>query len=561
MKISKILKNDLKVFVRDIRSFILLFLTPICIVILIGSAFLSTEPRNVPIIVCGEENEFYGNFIGLVKTSEVFEIEEQHLNCEELISDQLSYGKVRAGVLTPANEFEDEVNVYIDNTKPISVYIESYFNFLMKDLSKKIYTNIFMKMVSDVKNASREINKTYDELTLGQNQIDVIISDINSLQSTVKENREKISDLKDARDKLNSAVISMGTDREKITEFHTVIDDIESDISALSLLIADNESNQSSEMQQRLNLIQNSIDDLRLMVDQENEHLSTTENYINLAKNSMNTVDFDTIENEFDDIDLSINLASSELRSLKEKLGELKDKLNAAKSYISSITEQDAERYLNPIESSIERYFGKKKYIDFVFPSILIMILMLMSTFLSSIAFIRQRNSGMMKRMAITPTGKNFFLLENTIKNIIISIIPLPFILIAGYLVLGVQITMSNILPIVLICGVSVIIFILLGLIIASFSKTETTAILSSLIIITPMIFLSGAFSPSEAFAGAIKGISAFLPMTISSRLLEGFMFYELPSAQMVTLFSYLFVYIIIAFLLVRIAMVKGFKQ
>jgi ABC-type multidrug transport system permease subunit len=138
--------------------------------------------------------------------------------------------------------------------------------------------------------------------------------------------------------------------------------------------------------------------------------------------------------------------------------------------------------------------------------------------------------------------------------------IPIPFILAAGIFVLNVEIALVNIPYILLICGMSSIVFTLLGLVIASFSKTETTAILASLIIVTPMIFLSGAFSPSEAFSGNVKDISAYLPITISSRLLEGFMFYSLPLENILKLLSYICIYVLLVFVFARITMIRGFR-
>jgi ABC-type multidrug transport system permease subunit len=117
--------------------------------------------------------------------------------------------------------------------------------------------------------------------------------------------------------------------------------------------------------------------------------------------------------------------------------------------------------------------------------------------------------------------------LEKIAANAIISLLPLPFILCISFFMLGIEMSAFTAIMVFIATSLSVVIFSIIGLIIGSFSKTESTAILGSLIIIIPLMFMSGAFYPVEAFPTAIKAFTDVLPINAGIRLVEGFLFYS----------------------------------
>jgi ABC-type multidrug transport system permease subunit len=72
----------------------------------------------------------------------------------------------------------------------------------------------------------------------------------------------------------------------------------------------------------------------------------------------------------------------------------------------------------------------------------------------------------------------------------------------------------------------SAIIFTSIGMVIAAFSNSESTAILLSLLIVIPMVFLSGIFVPIEKLPIGIAQVTPFLPSTLSTIILENAIFY-----------------------------------
>ena len=104
-------------------------------------------------------------------------------------------------------------------------------------------------------------------------------------------------------------------------------------------------------------------------------------------------------------------------------------------------------------------------------------------------------------------------------------------------------------------------IFVSIGLIVAAFSRTESTAILATLIIVIPMMFLSGSFYPEEAFSGFIKPVSQYLPVNLAIRLVEGVMYYQLSVKTVVSTMFYLVLYMLISGLIAWIVLKRSIKK
>jgi len=69
--------------------------------------------------------------------------------------------------------------------------------------------------------------------------------------------------------------------------------------------------------------------------------------------------------------------------------------------------------------------------------------------------------------------------------------------------------------------------FVTLGMLIGAFSRTENTSLLSSLVIGLPMLFLSGLFFPFEIMPNVMRTIGYYLPLTLSVRGLESILIYS----------------------------------
>lgn len=561
-KFFYMLSKDTKIFCRDIRSFALLFLTPIFIVLLVGIAFLSTQPSHVPVIACTEDktSDLYRDTLLLLRSSGVFDISEREGDCKEIISQQIKNSDVRAGIIVPQQSANSTVEIMIDNTKPVSTYIESYFNLITKDLSQKLINAVMADMWSNVGNVSQQIDYIHAELISYSQTLGGASSDLDASNAAIAGVKGKISSIKNAKASIDSSITEVQMLDGNIASISSSIETIDEKRGNIERTLGYlNISSAAFYMlSENITMIEDNLASIRNTASAAETSINAIEISLRNAQSILENANTDEMEMRMTNAANSLSSASVSIKQVKGNIDSLANRLMVAKNTL--LREQDKYKpvYSEPVNSRITRYFGNKRYIDFIFPTILVMILMLMSTFLSATSFIRQRSMGLLKRISISTTGSNFLLFEKMIFNAFVSLIPLPFILAAGSLVLGIQINVNNAIPIVFVCSILSIVFVLIGLIIASFSRTESTAILASLIFVVPMMFLSGAFTPYEALPPGLQIFAASMPITISTRLIEGLTFYQLPMDMMGVLVASLFFYIVALFLIGRLLVKRG---
>ena len=340
-----------------------------------------------------------------------------------------------------------------------------------------------------------------------------------------------------------------------IDDFDAQLMSLEADINSVENLV----SQQRSRAQNIITLsgdIQSRIDSVRAAVS--NTVAIAQENGYNDIANGLSSVGVQLDQMQSDNYalnteagqmrtELSLNFDSMKgiVASLRSSLADLKASTNLAKTLLLDIKGEIPE-YSDPVRSRVIGYFGEKSYINFIFPSILIMIVMWMATFLSSINFIRQKSRGILQRLYVSPMSTRAVAFEKIVSNTLISLIPLPFILAISFFILGIELNPVNAVFVFLAASLSVVVFAIIGLIIGTFSKTESTAILGSLIIIIPLMFMSGAFYPVEAFPDVIKLFAEFLPINAGIRLVEGFLFYSFDWVELMFLLYTMLGYVLL---------------
>ncbi len=477
--------KDIHSFFRDFRSFLLLFLTPIFITILVGSLFMSSGAKDIPIIVCtNHTSTLYNNTVSLIRGSEIFTIHEKEGDCESHIKSSISQGIVRAGIIIPEIEMGSTIDIYVDNTKPIGTYLHSYFNLIGRDISTRLINQFIADAVSSMESGEYEIERMYSSIEDFDSQLMGLESEIASVEGMVSSQRIAAEGMKFRAAEIRASLESVGS----------AVD------SSLSLA----QSNGYTDIVASLAVISSLLDEAKEGTDAISASAGEMKSGLSLNFDAMRGI----------------------VGSLRNGLSGLRDSASLAKTLLIDIKGNIPE-YSDPVRSRVTGYFGQKSYINFIFPSILIMIVMWMATFLSSINFIRQKNRGILRRLYVSPMSTRSVTSEKIISNTIISLIPLPFILGISFFILGIELNPVNAVLVFLAASLSVVVFAIIGLIIGTFSRTESTAILGSLIIIIPLMFMSGAFYPVEAFPSMIKHFTEMLPINAGIRLVEGFLFYS----------------------------------
>ncbi|MBS7197932.1 MAG: ABC transporter permease [Bacteroidales bacterium] len=145
-------------------------------------------------------------------------------------------------------------------------------------------------------------------------------------------------------------------------------------------------------------------------------------------------------------------------------------------------------------------------------PGVMGLILMLICAMMTSISIVREKETGTMEILLVSPMNSLFVILSKAVPYFVLSILNLTTILLLSFFVLDVPIAGS----LTALVGVSLIfifVSLALGLLISNVTQTQVAAMLASgMVLMLPTIILSGIIFPIESMPGILQGISCFIP-------------------------------------------------
>jgi len=161
------------------------------------------------------------------------------------------------------------------------------------------------------------------------------------------------------------------------------------------------------------------------------------------------------------------------------------------------------------------------KSVNYMIPALMGLVLQFLATLLTSMAIVRERESGTMEQLIVTPIKPFELVLGKTIPYVAVSFFNLVEVLAVGVFWFKVPIHGS----IGLLLGLSGL-FLLgslgIGIVISSTSSTQQEAMLWSFMILLPSIFLSGFLFPLEAMPWALRMLSYVVPLRYMLTIVRG---------------------------------------
>jgi len=152
------------------------------------------------------------------------------------------------------------------------------------------------------------------------------------------------------------------------------------------------------------------------------------------------------------------------------------------------------------------------EYIDFLVPGIVALAIMQMSLFSIIFVVVAYKKTGVMRRLLVTPIKSYQFIGGQVATRLVVSIMQITVIILLAVFAFNVNVIGSYWLIALLVFWGSII-FLALGLALASFAKTEEAAAPIANIIALPQMFLGNVFFPIEAMPDWLQGIVKYLPL------------------------------------------------
>jgi ABC-2 type transport system permease protein len=157
-------------------------------------------------------------------------------------------------------------------------------------------------------------------------------------------------------------------------------------------------------------------------------------------------------------------------------------------------------------------YNPRTRFIDYVVPGVIGLILQLITVTLMACTLAREREAGTLFQLMVTALRRREIVIGKVLPYLAISIVMILFIILltAWYF----QVQFHNPGALALICFLFLLCSLGMGLLISAISRTQTQAIQFSVFFLLPVFVLSGAFAPLEQLPRAIRYVSELFPLT-----------------------------------------------
>ena len=182
--------------------------------------------------------------------------------------------------------------------------------------------------------------------------------------------------------------------------------------------------------------------------------------------------------------------------------------------------------------------------------------MILICAMMTSISIVREKESGTMEVLLVSPVRPLYIILSKMIPYFVLSCVSFSLILLLSVFLLGIPMEGS----LVALCVLSllyIIVSLSLGLLISTVAETQIAAMLGSgMVLMIPVIFLSGMIFPVESMPDILQWLSCIVPASWYIAAVKKLMIEGLSVTYVVKEFCILFV---IALFLIIVSL-KKFK-
>jgi ABC-2 type transport system permease protein len=157
-------------------------------------------------------------------------------------------------------------------------------------------------------------------------------------------------------------------------------------------------------------------------------------------------------------------------------------------------------------------YNPKTRFIDYVVPGIIGLILQLLTVTLMACTIARERESGTLYQLLVTSLRRGEIVIGKTLPYLVVSIVLIAVITVVAGWHFQVKFFAPHILAVI--CLLFLLCSLGLGLLISAISRSQTQAIQFSVFFLLPVFVLSGAFAPLEQLPKYVRWVSEIFPLT-----------------------------------------------
>jgi ABC-2 type transport system permease protein len=206
--------------------------------------------------------------------------------------------------------------------------------------------------------------------------------------------------------------------------------------------------------------------------------------------------------------------------------------------------------------STITLFNPTLKYVDYLVPGAVDLILQMLPTLLVTFAISGEREKGTIEQLMVTPIASSEILVGKMLLYILLGFIEATSMLTVAVVIFHVTIR-GNYIVIAALILLFVSASVSLGSLLSVFARNQVQAVQQVYPLIILSVFLSGVFYPLEAMPDFIRPFSGIIPLTYMNRAIRAVM---IKGAPLVTVSQDILVLVVYAATLVILA-VRAFKR
>lgn len=157
-------------------------------------------------------------------------------------------------------------------------------------------------------------------------------------------------------------------------------------------------------------------------------------------------------------------------------------------------------------------YNPEEKFINFIMPGIVGLILQLLTVTMMACTITREREAGTLSQLLVAPLSRTQIVLGKVLPYLVISMALIALTLAVGYFHFDVEYRAP--LPVAVLCLLFLLCSLGTGLLISAFSQTQAQAIQIAVLYLLPVFPLSGAFGSLDQLPEGIRTIAQCFPLT-----------------------------------------------
>ena len=531
--------KNLRLLLRDKWSALIVIFAPLLIMLILGLSFNTSSKYGLNIgIYATSYNEEVNSFVKILEDQE-FNIVKYTTSVEDCVKD------IKTGVVHTCIQVPESLKVESNTPRQITFYIDpsrinlvwmiqetlkTKFDFKSQEISQGLTQEILSKLAETkgkIGENKAQISALKDKGNFEVASIDAITATLKMVDASLPETVYNSTSVSNATDQIKSA-------KKKVQDALGIISDAQ---------FAD-ESKDAIET--LMTVAQNQLTSAANAAIKDGQLISSLNADLDLTKEKLSyagrlivksNTDMEVVTN-------SLKESIASMDSLLGTLGEMETTLGGQK-----VTE--AGTIVQPLVTKVEKVGTESTYLNYLFPALLIIVIMFSSLLLGTTLVMMEKNSPAFLRNFFLPIRKATFVISIYLTNLILICVQILIIL--GLSLLFLEDSLPSLPAVALVLFITASVFTFLGMALGYIFISEETGVLGSISLGSVMLFLSGVILPIESVSTAVRDITYFNPFVLAEKIIRQLFLFQASLSEVWAELYILMGYAVVLFLLILI--------